>query len=248
MSNVVAVASQASAEFGRRRAMHTRLKWYQNPLTVLSLVVAAILIVIVLFIRPRPGNEWNTYGGFGGGIVALVALAVVAVGPYRIIERFENGVRVHSRNGLVFESLWHEVVVLEEQHESPDDDGFCGVTLIKSDGSKYRIYQTVTNFNKLRDAVTEGVYGILIPEALAKLEQGEAIDFSGLKVSKAGVQGMELTVPWQHVRVTYEGINMVFRRSTDGANIWSCPVSAVPNFSLLVKIWNARGMRPSDGA
>lgn len=181
-------------------------------------------------------------------LVALIAAMIAGVyvihrtSRLRRIELFEYGLQIINQAETEFEVLWTDVEFIEEQREGTTDEAFCGITLHRGDGKKYRIFQDFVNFHPLKHAVLKAVYDTKRPLVMAALKRGETVDFGGLKLHRGGVVAGKEIVPWKRVQVSYESIYTVVRALPNETKIWQMATSLVPNFGLLLDVFAAAGV------
>lgn len=231
--------SQSSMGYGALQGTYPRTPFWKQFIFWFSLLLLGLGALIVAAIQQRSiAGILFTGASLLGGIACLVW--IVKDLKHRIL-LYAFGVRILDGDKPVFEATWPDVAYLQEQREGQTEADFCGLTLHHRNGSQFRIFE-FENFQFLKQTICRKVYEVIRADTMAAFKRGEAVDFKGLMLRSNGVETEGRIVPWEKIVVSYGTVEMIVSELPRKRKIWSLPVGAIPNFTVVLEIFNAAGI------
>jgi hypothetical protein len=184
------------------------------------------------------------------GLILTGAAAFLAYGVYwqarlgKWVAVYERGVLI-AHGGGVEVRRWDEIVAIYDSlvhffinDISSHTNRF--VSLCDSAGRTLKFAGRPDKIAHVADAVADQVYERITPRIMDRLAQGETVDFGPLRVSAAGVETADGTLPWDELQTVAiaQGYLRLYERGR--RRIWfSTGLGSIPNSRVLLNLFQA---------
>lgn len=229
-----------------------------QPWILITLLAAVGVIFITMGL---PGSLIGQGGSWGLVILGAIPLAAAALQVYAIFRNrdlrvvmFDKGfVRVGSGHTNIIR--WDEIIGVYQSITTHYRVEF-GVARRSGTSHTYTVWtedhrsiilnDTLTNVAELGKVIQQRATELLLPYYIGDYEDGETLNFNGLRVSKEGISTRRQTLPWDQVEDIglVKGSIVVHKRGM--TRDWATQsVSMTPNLLVFLHIVHqVAGVRP----
>jgi hypothetical protein len=212
---------------------------------VVFLICGGILAYTYFYVPvkngPREPLAWISAGAFVLGAVQLIAAHFCRQKTSSAVA--EGDGFLLCRDGLVWQQgedrqalRWDEVAQLMHPQSFGDD-----YKLVADDGRQMPIRRYIHGYLELLGTVITRVNQVLLPRAVAALEEGDAVSFGPFAVSRDALAYKGKVLPWEQIAALEIQVGQAGRRlrirKQGGLLPWCyAPLDKVPNNSVLLEL------------
>lgn len=227
----VALKSQLRDDHGHPLSAHSKTA----STSFFGIAAGAALIGLAgwLLLNGLSKDEWPFYLGTAvAGAVGLLLLYAAVPTNGQLVQTFDQGVRVVSR-GTVSDVPWQGL-----DYQIIPGKGMANHS-ISAPGLKAVPLGTLSDHEKLEQAVQQHTVQAKYRPALEAIQRGETVAFGKVSVSREGIATGSKTLPWhQYGGVVLSQGQVTIAKSPKGAFL-STSLASFQNYSLFVHVVDA---------
>ncbi|GGP70325.1 DUF6585 family protein [Streptomyces abikoensis] len=158
------------------------------------------------------------------------------------IHLFEHGLIVADHSGPVSAFRWDSMTVLQQITRRYANGVYVGTTylytLFKPDGSTIKLTNFYADPDRWGSAIQHEVTRAQLPNVIATLERGAAIQFGDIAMTMGGIATVKRgAVQWSEIQKIEVKNGVVFLAKAGKLLSWSnTPVAKIPNFFLFLTV------------
>jgi hypothetical protein len=207
-----------------------------NPLFIIGMTIAAIVVDIAILIAILQ-TGWIVY--------VFVVLPFVAV-VYAIRGIIDSNLRVYTfteglirAKGKALDVIRYDQVAQVFFISRKGSYGTVSytLTLVRSDGARFKISNTIQYINTLGSTVQSEVVRRHMPQALQAFKAGNTLSFGPLTVNTQGIGNGRGILPWNMVQpiILQRGF-LIVKQIGQNSNFARVKVTEVPNLPVFLGI------------
>ncbi len=201
--------------------------YQQHGLVVLwePLIVPGIISIVLLLCAVLAG--WSAYDNWKKGILL-----------------YEQGLAVRNRRGIRT-WRWTEILSLKTRLTRNYTNGiYTGTThaytLMDRQNEKLVLNDAIAKVEELAASIEQNIFPLLYAPAAQQYNNGQALEFGPVAISKTGMYFGKKTIPWEEIKeVSLHHGELKISQKTGG---WfsgaRLPAPAIPNLQVLLAILN----------
>lgn len=229
-------------------------KWGSAAAAVILLFLSVGVLVVGVWNaldvvrRNGPVLFWSSFIPFFLGSVFLFLLGIWAIWTAyanwkKAVVVYTNGLALSDRKGLKY-LRWDEIDSIQSAVTKHYTNGvYSGTThvytLMKSDGTRLVLNDTIQKVEQLSDALRQNVFPLLYSKYSAAYNTGQSLRFGPVTISRQnGLTVGKKSYPWTEIsKITVnQGILQVTKKGGGLFSGASAAASTIPNLEVLLSI------------
>ncbi len=217
-----------------------------NLLLLIFAGICAPIAVMGFVIRVDEAKESPVVGrmvaiGFSALTAALLAWAVIAyVRLVKLVEVFDEGVVWGGGE----RATWDEIVAAYRAELIYNGSTARQDLTIETEDGRTAVFRMhLSKWDRLAGRIQEEVFERIWPEAKARYDEGEEVEFGPLAISQEGVTVKGSFIPWKRVKKVSVINGHVSVKEKGEEDTHDVPLGSVPNYGVFLRLADVSSAR-----